>query len=110
MLRLSIGFFLLIVSGSALSALQTVVKAQSYLDVASGKLVSPAVILINDGKILAVNPSVVPDDARVIDLGDRILLPGVIDAHSHLTIDYFTGDHWVTAPVMETARIGHCTA
>ncbi len=102
-LRLSISFFLLIASGSALSALQTVVKAQSYLDMTSGKLISPAVLLINDGKILAVNPSVVPDDARVIDLGDRVLLPGVIDTHSHLTIDYFTGDHWVTAPVMETA-------
>jgi imidazolonepropionase-like amidohydrolase len=39
--------------------------------------------------------------ARVIDLGDVTLLPGLIDAHVHLTYD-ISGD-WVTRPVRETA-------
>jgi imidazolonepropionase-like amidohydrolase len=30
-------------------------------------------------------------------------MPGLLDMHTHLTADYFTGDHWVTMSVYETA-------
>lgn len=80
-----------------------VVKAQNYIDVKSGRLVSPAIVLIKDNIIAAINPDTLPAEATVIDLGDRTLLPGVMDMHSHITLDYYTGDHWTTAPVMETA-------
>jgi imidazolonepropionase-like amidohydrolase len=42
-----------------------------------------------------VNPQRIPADAEVIELGDRTLLPGLLD--------YFTGDKWVTMSVYETA-------
>jgi len=77
-------------------------KAKNYIDVKTGEVISPAVILIEDGIITAVNPKQWPQDAKVIDLGDSTLLPGVMDMHSHVTTDYFTGNHWTTAAVMET--------
>lgn len=80
-----------------------VVKARSYVDVASGKLISPAVILIQDEIIKAINPKRLPTSAQVIDVGDAILLPGVMDMHTHLTSDFYTGDHWTTAAVKETS-------
>ena len=94
--------FPLIISNSVCASGAQVVKASSYVDVASGKLISPAVILIEEGNITAINPVMLPAGANVIDLGDTTLLPGVMDMHSHVTLDYYTGDHWTTAPVMET--------
>ena len=51
---------------------------------------------------MAVNPQTLPAGAETIDLGDRTLLPGLFDMHTHLTLDFFTGDHWTTAAVKET--------
>jgi len=40
-------------------------------------------ILIEDGKIREVRPEIAADDAAVIDAGNRIVIPGFIDTHSH---------------------------
>ncbi len=72
----------------------TVVEAARYLDVVSGQMVSPAVIVIEDDKIAAVNPSVRPAGATTIELGDRTLLPGLMDSHTHLNYDLVEG--WET--------------
>jgi len=42
-------------------------------------------VLIEDGKIREVRPNIVASDeaAAVIDMSDRILIPGFIDTHSH---------------------------
>lgn len=97
-------FVLFFVSSlDTVNAQMVVVKADSMVDVVSGKLVSPAVILVNNGVIESVNPSSLPKDIRVIDLGQKILLPGLIDMHTHVTGDYFTGDDWTTAAVRQTA-------
>ena len=87
---------------TALAVERVVVRAAQYLDTESGRLVSPAVMVVEDGLITAVNPSVIPNDTKIIDLGDATLLPGVMDMHSHVTLDYYSGDHWTTAAVMET--------
>jgi imidazolonepropionase-like amidohydrolase len=75
----------LLVSAPALGA-PVVLKAARMFDGTSDKLVSPGLLLIDDGKIVAAGPSVAtPAGAEVIDLGDATLLPGFIDAHTHLS-------------------------
>jgi imidazolonepropionase-like amidohydrolase len=62
-----------------------VLHATGLLDVKSGHLVKPGEVLVQGERIVEVGSSVKhPPDAEVIDLGDRILLPGLIDAHVHL--------------------------
>ena len=80
-----------------------VLHADRMLDLKTGKISGPATIVVSDGVITAVNPQTMPTDARKVELGDKTLLPGLMDMHSHLTIDFFTGSDWVTMPVLETA-------
>src|ERR1041384_904731 len=54
------------------------------------RVVAPAVVVVRGDRIVSVGGSV-PAGARVIDLGDATLLPGLIDLHTHLTS---TGVHW----------------
>ena len=56
-------------------------KAARLLDVKTGRWVTPAQVLVVEGRI-AGGP--VPPDAEVMDLGDKTLLPGFIDCHTHL--------------------------
>ncbi len=60
-------------------------RAARLLDVKTGKMVKPAEVLIQGERIVEVGTSVKhPAGAEEIDLGDRTLLPGLIDAHIHL--------------------------
>ena len=77
-----------------------VVKAGRYLDVVAGRLVSPAVIVVEGERIAAINPAAMPAGARVVDLGEQTLLPGLMDAHTHLNYDIVEG--WETEPVRYT--------
>lgn len=62
----------------------TVVRAARMLDVTTGEMRSNVVVVVENGRITAVNPSSVPSGGHQIDLGDVTLLPGFIDAHTHL--------------------------
>ena len=62
-----------------------VLHAARLLEVDTGRIVTPGEILIEGERIAAVGSSVEhPSGARLIDLGDTTLLPGLIDAHVHL--------------------------
>jgi imidazolonepropionase-like amidohydrolase len=62
-----------------------VLHAARLLDVKTGRMVKPAEILVQGERIVERGISVKhPAGAEVIDLGDRTLLPGLIDAHIHL--------------------------
>jgi imidazolonepropionase-like amidohydrolase len=73
----------------------TALKAGHYLDVTTGKWHQDKIILIDDkGQIEAIG-STVPEGARLIDLSDKYLLPGLMDMHTHLLANldktYFAG-------------------
>jgi len=62
-----------------------VLHAARMVDVAAGQIVSPGEVLIQGERIVAAGAHVDrPANAEVIDLGDRTLMPGMIDAHVHL--------------------------
>jgi imidazolonepropionase-like amidohydrolase len=62
-----------------------VLHAARLLDVKSGRMLKPGEILVQGERIVEVGTSVKhPTGSEVIDLGDRTLLPGLIDAHVHL--------------------------
>jgi imidazolonepropionase-like amidohydrolase len=62
-----------------------VIHAARLLDVESGRVLSPAEVLVQGERIAEVAAAVKrPPGAEIIDLGDRTLLPGLIDAHVHL--------------------------
>ncbi|HSM32028.1 MAG TPA: amidohydrolase family protein [Woeseiaceae bacterium] len=98
-----IGTVLLLALASVSAAETLVVTADRMFDAESGRISGPVRVVVVDGMIAAVNPDSVPVAAHVVELGDRTLMPGLLDMHTHLTGDYFSGDHWVTMPVYETA-------
>src|SRR5204863_4846201 len=61
------------------------VKAARLLDVKTGAYVSNPVVVVRGDHIESVGKSA-PPGATLIDLGDRTLLPGLIDAHTHILL------------------------
>lgn len=62
-----------------------VLHAAHLLDIDTGRLVTPGEVLVEGERIVAVGSRVThPAGAKIIDLGDNTLLPGLIDAHVHL--------------------------
>jgi imidazolonepropionase-like amidohydrolase len=62
--------------------------AARLLDVRTGRLTADAVVVVEGDKIRAAGPRAgveVPAGARRIELGDRTLLPGLMDLHVHLS-------------------------
>ncbi|MEO5798152.1 MAG: amidohydrolase family protein [Gemmatimonadales bacterium] len=67
----------------------TALKAARMLDVRGGTIVSNAVVLISGERVTDVGASLaIPPGAKVIDLGNVTLMPGLIDVHTHLLQNY----------------------
>ncbi|WP_282113145.1 metal-dependent hydrolase family protein [Maribacter stanieri] len=82
--------FLFVTTSISIHAQSKLIKADSYLDVRTGKLISPANLLIENGTIKSINPKTLPEGIETVDLTGKILLPGLMDMHVHLDGD-FTG-------------------
>jgi imidazolonepropionase-like amidohydrolase len=61
------------------------VRAARLLDVKTGRYVERPVVVVRAGLVESVGTQA-PPGARVIDLGDRTLLPGLIDTHTHVLL------------------------
>lgn len=84
------------------SAETIALRAARMLDVAAGRIVENALVVVEGERIAAVQPAEPPAEARLIDLGDATLLPGLIDVHTHLTLPQIAPG-WEMLPVRETA-------
>jgi imidazolonepropionase-like amidohydrolase len=83
---------LLLAASSAFSQ-TTVIRAGHVIDPATGEAAANQVILVRDGKIVAFGAKIeVPKDATMVDLSRSWVLPGLIDAHHHLTLDIAPAD------------------
>lgn len=94
--RICVALALLVFGAPCLAAQSqphvTLVRAAHLLDPRTGNVLSPAAVLIENGKIKEVgSPSNVQAHAaagaKTIDLGSATLLPGLIDGHTHLLMD-----------------------
>lgn len=81
-------FFICVISALACQQVMatTIVTARYMLDVRSGEILKDQYVVINNERIekITTDKNALPADAAVIDLGDRYLLPGLMDMHTHL--------------------------
>ncbi len=85
------------------------VHAGHMLDVKTGKMLADQTIVIENGKILASGATAdvkVPADAMRVELPNATVLPGMIDAHTHLTADPKFGYDQLAISLPREALIG----
>ena len=69
-------------------------KAGRVFNSRSGLIGGPQIILVENGKITAIGPSVaVPEIAKTIDLGRYTVMPGLIESHAHLLQEHPGDEH-----------------
>jgi imidazolonepropionase-like amidohydrolase len=81
-----------IVFAAPLWAQTIAIRAGHLIDPATGNVSTNQMIVVKDKKILDVGPALaIPKDAQVIDLSSEWVLPGIMDAHTHVTqsVKYF---------------------
>src|SRR5579859_696159 len=85
---------------------KTYIRAGHLLDVKTGKMLDNVLVTIEGDKIASVGPGAAPAGAKVIDLPNATLLPGLIDAHTHITYDPNFGYQELGVSLPKEALIG----
>ena len=81
---LRISFFLFL--ASSLWAQTVAIRAGHLIDPATGLVTQNQIILVKDQKVVDVGPSLtIPAGSDVIDLTTEWVMPGIMDAHTHIT-------------------------
>lgn len=94
------GRFIPAASAGFLLAMGTAARAESpapalalqcghAIDTIAGSVLGPTTVVVADGHIREVSPGRVnPPDARIIDLSAQTCMPGLIDSHTHLSMEF----------------------
>jgi imidazolonepropionase-like amidohydrolase len=86
------------------AASSVIIKAGHLVDVAEGKVVDNATVLVEGDSIKAVGTNIAtPAGAQVIDLSNAWVLPGLIDCHTHITsqMENYYDDTFRKSPIDE---------
>lgn len=86
----------------------TYLTAARMIDPASGKAIADPAIIVDGGKIISVGAKSTlsaPEGATMVDLGDKTILPGLIDMHTHLVGNASLGGYNSIGETRETAAI-----
>ncbi len=68
-------------------AQDTYIRAGGVIDVEVGQLIENQIIRIDGERIVAIGPNIsIPAGADVIDLSDSVVMPGMVEAHTHLAL------------------------
>ena len=81
---------MLVATALAQNSRHVAVHAGQVLDVRTGRMLRDQTLVIEDGKVVSSGASAdakVPPDAARIELPNTTVLPGLIDAHTHVTMD-----------------------
>ena len=66
----------------------TMIKAGKLIDTEKGNVLENQMILVDSNRIVAIGPNLsIPNSAKIIDLSNATVLPGLIDCHVHITGD-----------------------
>lgn len=85
---LSLVFMILLFTAGTALAQTTALRVSHLIDPESGAVTQNQIILIKGRQILEVGTDVaVPEGAEVIDLSNAWVMPGLMDAHTHITLD-----------------------
>lgn len=86
--RLTLVFGIVLIAVSTVSAQVTVIKAGRVVDPETGKVAANQIILVEGTDIKEIGPDVkIPAGATVIDLSMSVVMPGMVDAHTHLCMN-----------------------
>jgi imidazolonepropionase-like amidohydrolase len=78
---------------STTSAQVTAIKAGRLVDPDAGTVLTDQVIVIRESKIEAVGKGLaIPPEAKIIDLSQMTVLPGLIDCHTHVADGHSDGE------------------
>ncbi|MDZ7268355.1 MAG: amidohydrolase family protein [candidate division KSB1 bacterium] len=99
-MRFSIIVLLLCLNAAVITAQEAApvlaLSAARLFDAHNGKLLPQRVVLVQGNRILAVQEqtAALPANCKRLDLGEATLLPGLIDAHSHLFLHPYNETSW----------------
>ncbi len=100
--RIIVCAFLMLAAGMPAYCQGSAILAGGLIDPATGQLTADQTILVDGGKITAIGRKLpIPKGAKVIDLSNDTVLPGLMDAHTHLCANvdakWDLGDFWIMA-------------
>ncbi len=88
MKKISLLLFALIFIGN-MAAQNTYILCGKLIDTESGKISEKKTIVVNGTKIIDVKDGyIMPRSATLIDLRDKVVMPGLIDMHVHIEMEY----------------------